>query len=346
MIISQERWDKTFKNFEVYDCTYGFEHGRVGLLLIEKIDENHIEYGNDYYMPKHKLVSIVIDNPPENRVFGMSFGNLSHPTISAGWSPSQTELVIVDIDCEVISYKTREYKGRENNLDIPISKSSDMRTAIIKVVRVGTSVYAIGGGLRIYKRINHQVWLDASQTIPVPDGFLERKAESMSRSLFQDLSGFSESDMYAVGGTGTVYHFNGEQWKKLPFPTNKLLYTVCCAGDGFVYIADFDGAIWKGRNEQWTQITHGGMTMPFLDMGWFDGRLWCASDYGIWVLEDDKLVLAMHAKHKPVPPEVAVLSKRIDVSPDGTVMMVCGSRGAAIYDGNAWNVLFDSMAFE
>ncbi|EIX8821072.1 hypothetical protein MLD16_004765, partial [Escherichia coli] len=54
MIISQERWDKTFKNFEVYDCTYGFEHGRVGLLLIEKIDENHIEYGNDYYMPKHK----------------------------------------------------------------------------------------------------------------------------------------------------------------------------------------------------------------------------------------------------------------------------------------------------
>lgn len=95
-----------------------------------------------------------------------------------------------------------------------------------------------------------------------------------------------------------------------PFPTNKLLYTVCCAGDGFVYIADFDGAIWKGRNEQWTQITHGGMTMPFLDMGWFDGRLWCASDYGIWVLEDDKLVLAMHAKHKPVPPEVAVLSKK------------------------------------
>ncbi|MCN8028964.1 hypothetical protein MLL15_16430 [Escherichia coli] len=68
--------------------------------------------------------------------------------------------------------------------------------------------------------------------------------------------------------------------------------------------------------------------------------------HGIWVLEDDKLVLAMHAKHKPVPPEVAVLSKRIDVSPDGTVMMVCGSRGAAIYDGNAWNVLFDSMAFE
>ncbi len=28
------------------------------------------------------------------------------------------------------------------------------------------------------------------------------------------------------------------------------------------------------------------------------------------------MVLAMHAKYKPVPPRVAVLSKRIDISPD------------------------------
>ncbi|EDW5023021.1 hypothetical protein QNC52_004520 [Salmonella enterica] len=152
--------------------------------------------------------------------------------------------------------------------------------------------------------------------------------------------------MYAVGGMGTVYHFDGKKWQQIAFPTNKLLYTVCCGGDGFVYIADFDGAIWKGRDEKWTKIINGAMSMPFLDMGWFDGRLWCASDYGIWVLEDEKLVLAMYAKHKPIPPEVAVLSKRIDVAPDGTVMVVCGYRGAAIYDGNEWNVLFDSMEFE
>lgn len=37
----------------------------------------------------------------------------------------------------------------------------------------------------------------------------------------------------------------------------------------------------------------------------------------------------MYAKHKPIPPEVAVSSKRIDVSPDSTVMMV-----AALYGGN------------
>ena len=346
MIIDIESYQKYLKGFYVYDCTYGYEHGKVGLSLIEVVDEEHAEYENPFYPPEKRLISITFTLSKKYRIYGRRATGISLMTISSGWPPSQTEYVMVSQDRDVMSYKEDVYKGVEESINILIPGSIDMFSVIIKVVRIENSVYAIGSGFRIYKRVDHQIWREHSTYLPVPDGLLDRKVEAITRSRFRDLSGFSESDMYAVGGTGTVYHFNGEQWKQLPFPTNKLLYTVCCAGDGFVYIADFDGAIWKGRNEQWTQITHGGMTMPFLDMGWFDGRLWCASDYGIWVLEDDKLVLAMHAKHKPVPPEVAVLSKRIDVSPDGTVMMVCGSRGAAIYDGNAWNVLFDSMAFE
>lgn len=346
MIIDEESYGKYFKGFDIYDCTYGYKHGKIGFSLIELVDEDHDEYENPFYIPEKRLISITLASSPKNYIYGRRATGLSLMTISSGWSPSQTECVMVSQDRDVMSYKEDVYKGVEDSINILIPGSVDMFSVIIKLVRIGTSIYAIGSGFRVYKRVNYQVWQEHSTSLPVPDGHVERKAEALTRSFFRDLSGFSESDMYAVGGVGTVYHFNGDQWKQLPFPTNKLLYTVCCAGDGFVYIADFDGSVWKGRNEQWTQITHGGMSMPFLDMGWFDGRLWCASDYGIWVLEDDKLVLAMYAKHKPIPPEVAVLSKRIDVSPDGTVMMVCGSRGAAIYDGNEWNVLFDAMEFE
>ncbi|EFV1554064.1 hypothetical protein HRM29_004506, partial [Salmonella enterica] len=70
-----------------------------------------------------------------------------------------------------------------------------MTAAITKVIRVGTSVYAIGGAFRVYKRITHRVWEELSKTLPVPDGYIEQKAEAISRSLFKDLSGFSESDM-------------------------------------------------------------------------------------------------------------------------------------------------------
>ncbi|MDT7422416.1 hypothetical protein RQL50_14975 [Citrobacter freundii] len=346
MILDETVWKRFFKGFDIYDCTYGYEHGRVGFSLIEVVDEEHAEYDNPFYTPEKRIIYIAINNVLEKRVYGGRSTGMSLSTISSGWSPSQAEFVMASTDSAILSYREDEYKGVENRINTLIPGSSDMTAAITKVIRVGTSIYAIGSAFRVYKRIAHQVWEEWSKTLPVPDGYIEEKAETISRSLFKDLSGFSESDMYAVGGMGTVYHFDGKKWQQITFPTNKLLYTVCCGGDGFVYIADFDGAIWKGRDEKWEKIINGAMSMPFLDMGWFDGRLWCASDYGIWVLEDEKLVLAMYAKYKPIPPEVAVLSKRIDVSPDGTVMMVCGSRGAAIYNGNEWNILFDSVEFE
>ncbi|WP_407199985.1 hypothetical protein [Citrobacter freundii] len=52
MIIDETAWGKFFKNFDVYDCTYGFEHDRVGLLLIEILNEDHEEYDNPWYTPK------------------------------------------------------------------------------------------------------------------------------------------------------------------------------------------------------------------------------------------------------------------------------------------------------
>ncbi|EDT6764489.1 hypothetical protein AC423_004772, partial [Salmonella enterica subsp. enterica] len=184
MIIDENTWVKYFKGFDIYDGTYGFEHGRVGLLLIEVVNDDHDEYDNPWYTPKKKLISIVINNPPEKRVFSMILNNVSLATISSGWAPSQSEFVIVSEDRQVISYKTREYKGIENRIDIFIPGSSDIKSVITKVVRVGNSAYAIGGGLRIYKRINYQNWQEYSKSIPVPDGFIEGKAEAISRNFF------------------------------------------------------------------------------------------------------------------------------------------------------------------
>ncbi|MGM3357449.1 hypothetical protein, partial [Bacillus cereus group sp. BC233] len=79
-----------------------------------------------------------------------------------------------------MSYKEDEYKGRENDIDIPIPGANDMFSAIARLVRVGTSVYAIGSGFRVYKRINHQIWQEYSQSIPIPEGLAERKVEALS----------------------------------------------------------------------------------------------------------------------------------------------------------------------
>lgn len=41
MIIDIESYQKYLKGFYIYDCTYGYEHGKVGLSLIE-VDEEHV----------------------------------------------------------------------------------------------------------------------------------------------------------------------------------------------------------------------------------------------------------------------------------------------------------------
>ncbi|MCH5362491.1 hypothetical protein KD923_20165, partial [Escherichia fergusonii] len=195
MIINKEIWEKYFKGFDIYDCTYGFEHGRVGLALIELVEENHDDYDNPFYIPEKRLISISINNPPEKCIYGRRANGISLVTISSGWSPSNNEYVMVSQGRAVVSYKEDEYKGRENDLDISIPGTVDMYSAISKVLRVGTNIYAVASGFRIYKRIDHHIWQECSQSIPVPEGYTERKAEAITRGFFEDLAGFSESDM-------------------------------------------------------------------------------------------------------------------------------------------------------
>lgn len=62
-----------------------------------------------------------------------------------------------------------------------------------------------------------------------------------SEEGFEDFDGWSESDTYAVGGYGDVWHFDGKGRRQIPFPTDKPLKSVCCGGDGQVYISGYEG---------------------------------------------------------------------------------------------------------
>ncbi|NHZ40887.1 hypothetical protein [Massilia aquatica] len=68
------------------------------------------------------------------------------------------------------------------------------------------------------------------------------------------MGAFSAADMYAVGSDGDVWHFEGTAWHSCPFPTDASLETVCCAGDGLVYITEINGSVWAGRSDGWTRI--------------------------------------------------------------------------------------------
>lgn len=92
MIIDIESYQKYLKGFYIYDCTYGYEHGKVGLSLIEVVDEEHAEYENPFYPPEKRLISITFTLSKKYRIYGRRATGISLMTISSGWPPSQVML--------------------------------------------------------------------------------------------------------------------------------------------------------------------------------------------------------------------------------------------------------------
>lgn len=341
MIFDRNMWDKIGKGFFVKDCTIGFEDGRLGFLFVEEGDPDD---RGDWWLTR--LLAVKLELPIDRRFFMREGGNLRSATLSSAWAPDQSEFIAVDIDRNLWSYKPKEYKGSEEAIPFD-TNGHDFDAAVSKVVRVGTTVYAIGSPFRIFQRIKGQQWKELTG-IPIPAAFESgdraKIIDASTNSTFFDLAGFSNENMYAVGDGGTVWNFNGGHWKQVPFPTNADLFTVACGDNDNVYITDIRGNLWKGSGTSWSLLCEMNQSLPFKDSAWYQGRLWCANDYGMYVLEGTKLVPAHKAKFDPIPTEVALHSHRIDVSPDGKQMLVCGGDGAALHDGEKWTLLFSGMS--
>ncbi len=346
MILDTETWSKFGTGCFIKDCTLGFNENRLGFLLIEEVDADaDLEDGW-----KTALVVLNLEQPMSQRYFTMSGNNWGILTgLTCSWLPNQTEYVAVSVSRKSWSFKPKEYKGFEG--EIPFDGSGygyadagRVGCAILKTVRIDSYIFAVGSPFRIFERTNDRKWTE-HKDIPLPEGLKSKNdqliTEILNNSDFYDLAGFSKNDMYAVGGAGTVWHRKGTDWKQMPFPGNLRLHTVACAADGFVYISDIRGSVWKGREDKWEQVVKSDLSLPFTDSVWFDDRLWLANDYGTWVLEGKSLIPAHSAKNKPMPADSAVHAHRLDISPDGKRMLVAGGKGASMFDGKTWQVLFD-----
>ncbi|MCO6521591.1 MAG: hypothetical protein J6571_00150 [Snodgrassella sp.] len=61
---------------------------------------------------------------------------------------------------------------------------------------------------------------------------------------------FFRKEIYAGGGKGDLWQFNGETWRQVFFSSDMPLESVCCGQDGFVYIGAQCGTVFKGRNDE------------------------------------------------------------------------------------------------
>lgn len=196
------------------------------------------------------------------------------------------------------------------------------RGAIMKIKPINGYAYVCTGGRGFAKRLENGEWLNLSKELIVED-----------YDGFNDFDAFSETDIYAGGGKGDVWHFNGEHWKKVPVPTNQSVKSICCGEDGYVYISCYEGLTFRGRESKWGKIHDGGISLGFRDMVWYEGKVWCTSDYGVWVIDNGVV------KSADLPEGISAHSGHLSVK-DG-VLLMAGLGGAAFLENGKWEVIIN-----
>jgi hypothetical protein len=192
-----------------------------------------------------------------------------------------------------------------------------------RVKTIDGFAYSVGGGRAIYKRTDIGKWTK------IGEGFPQKEASSSQG--FNDMDAFSASDMYAVGGHGDVWHFDGKAWKQMGFPSNVQLGTVTCAGDGKVYISGEGGSLWVGRESTWKSIYKGSSSILWNDAAWFGGQLWLSSDYQFRVWNGSELLPVTHNG------ELVSASGHMDVR-DG-LLAIASPTHVWTFDGQQWRTI-------
>lgn len=339
-IFNEETWKRYLQGYTIHDCAIFREHGFC-LVLIEQKENRDI-------LPKTRFLSVIYDRPVTVASLPMAeFGGFTFATICRGTNPA--EYIAVDSRSQVYSGSSLR-----NNIEKSIDEVIDMRThqngvgVIRKMVRAADQVFALGTYRKIYRRIGVEQWIELGKEgkgVPLPAD-IETGSNYLMNMGFRDMSAFSPTDMYAVGGNGDAWRFDGNKWHDCNLPTNASLWTVCCAGDGIVYITELNGSVWAGRENKWSRIATADIAPGFqpVDSMWFNGRLYLGGQEGIWTIESKRNTLVPLAEVDADGPN-ATNSGRLDVSPDGKFLLTAGPYGACLTDGSGWKRLFNAFDF-
>lgn len=217
---------------------------------------------------------------------------------------------------------------QEDNIARAWPEEIQKTLCVFRLKTIHKVIYGCGArGLAFY-RTGPNAW----KYIGTPDASRLCETSNPLNGHFIDIDGFAPDDLYAVGGNGLVWHYDGTTWEHVSFPSNMPLESVCCAGDGQVYIGAQAGTVFRGRDAVWKQIHQGTLTLPYVDMVWHQGAVWCANDYGVWTITDGVVEKAL------VPDAVALCSGHLSTG-DG-VLLLGGMYGAAYHDGREWQYLY------
>ncbi len=315
--------------FVVTDCLVATED-TLFLLAVEDYTQwtdwqDNGDFPGDEFLEK-RLIQFAPSFTESERWQHASLQGMDISSLGIAYRP-ETCVVVADMDgvMYVISDDGSDFEKK-----IPYDKGNrSRRGSIQKLKTIDDVLYLCGGNRIVAERRGKNDWKWMTSDIPLS----KEEREGLGLSVgFRDIAGFSQKDIYAAGAEGDVWHYDGKTWRRIDFPSNDFIFTVCCGGDGQVYIGSHDGVVYRGRGDIWQRLKDPELSLPFKDMLWYEDRLWCTNDYGVWWVEGDEVVEA------DIPDSAILCSGNL--STEEGVLLLAGLHGAAYLKNGEWNVMF------
>lgn len=315
IFVPKELWTEGLKDWLITDCSVR-SHNIVYIIARQKVSAEKASLMWDHDILT-RFCAIYTDNNPEQSLGWQELDGFNKPLCGVAQKPLSQGLVVARNSSGDV---WAAGSGKEGPME-HIAPAQWPMTERIKCIN--GYAYSVGSSRKIYKRVDIGEW---EKFADLPPG-----GDNPELTGFNDMDAFSESDIYAVGGHGDVWHFDGKIWMQMGFPSNVTLATVTCAGDGKVYVSGEGGTLWRGRESTWERVYKGDSSILWNDAMWFEDKLWLASDYQLRIWDGKELTPVTH-KGKSVP-----IYGHMDAC-DG-LLVVASPEVVMAYDGNDWQTL-------
>jgi hypothetical protein len=334
MQLTEAEFRKRFDGYAIKDCAV-LSYGQYFFISRSLAEGAHASPTAESTVTK-RLCWYVPGAQEGNRIQDMELEGYQTLAIGAN-RIHEDRIICVSIDGGVFSIG-RNGEDDEDENDILRTKEGPRRGTIERLRTIDGSLYACGSAHTVCFRRGKNNWESLCLNLPVPTRADFDDVDRSDNMAFLDIDGFSKDDIYVIAGQGRVWHFDGVKWSAIAFPSNTYIHSICCAGDGDVYICAQSGSLFRGRANEWTLLVREMLTLPFRDIVWHAGKVWLTSDYGLWNVIEGQLVEADLPSS-----DIKVCVGNLSVG-DGEMLMA-GTHGAAVHDGTEWKLIFHRMQF-
>jgi hypothetical protein len=147
-----------------------------------------------------------------------------------------------------------------------------------KIAVIDGEIYACGYHRQVYKRQDGS-WQHLGH------GVIDKSLGA----TFESMAGSGPRDIYAVGSSGDIWHYDGQLWRRCDSPTNQHLLDIHYANSEEIYVCGKNGVLLRGSKDKWDVIKNEDFSQDLWGVEVFNNQVYVASFMGLGIIIGDTI---------------------------------------------------------